>query len=223
MLLFVKLTATLHLFCVYGTNLCRSLKKTSQNFTSVPIFFLSWRRNTVPPKNLQRWDDAHPQKSIWSLFLWSCSSFYFAGCIKLTIQCQHRSCQTTTPNGGCFLCRGAHASGLRQLLYSLLHGLMLSQCWSRLQKIYGTFDNNVFLCNFNFKNTTLFSKGATAILVYLLHPLSVWRIFLNTFVDSLYFIIISSFSGWNSSTPCRCFNTKSRVPIYQRVCGFLLG
>ena len=55
----------------------------------------------------------------WGFFFLTYSTFYFAGCFKLTIQCQHRSCETTTPNGGYFLCCGAYASGLNQLLFSL--------------------------------------------------------------------------------------------------------
>ena len=74
--------------------------------------------NLMPLHTENLYGALHPLDAMRLVFL-TCSTFYFAGCVKLTIQCQHRSCQTTSPNGGYFLCRGAYASGLSQLLFSL--------------------------------------------------------------------------------------------------------
>jgi hypothetical protein len=109
---------------------------------------------------------------IMNLVLWPCASFYFAGGCKLTIQCQHWCCQTTSPNGGCFLCRGAYASGLNHLLYShAMAQIAATQLWTKMVQV-SWYINHVLQCDPDFRLLLVFNHWKHVILFFLAPLLS---------------------------------------------------
>jgi hypothetical protein len=89
---------------------------------------------------------------------------------------------STSPNGWCFLCRGAYASGLRQLLHSLLQWLMLQTVNNEPVVVQISEDIELltimYFCVISILETlSIFVKGPFRSILFYLHSLFEWITF----------------------------------------------